>query len=170
MARDAVKRAMRMAIVALGAAAFVAAAACGSKTSADTAGPATTPCSPLSDAAVKLEYEAITTDGHYVVTFVPVGSAVAQTSRVFYGTPARMAEGRVTSIQNSCAHYVDFDVEGTSYSATFSGAPCSGVVPGRFSVIATDGGFVSQGLTIVQGYGDAGDAGVPASALTFVCL
>jgi hypothetical protein len=131
---------------------------------------ATTPCAPLADPATSLEFEAITTDGHYVVTTPGV------VGRVFYGTPTRMVEGTITRVANSCARYVDFDIEGSFYTATFSTEMCAHVVPGRLSLDFDDGGFVSQGLTVLNAYGhtiDGGagsDGGLGADMLSYVCF
>lgn len=156
-------------ILALAAAAVVAGGACSGKTStADHR--ASVPCSPLSDPAVTLAYEAITSDGHYVVTFYPAGS-LGSTSRVFYGTPGRMVEGRVTDEQKSCATYLYFDVEGVSYTATFANVSCNGNVPGRSDARTADGRTASQLLTLLDGGGGAqSDAGAAPDSFTFVCF
>jgi hypothetical protein len=130
---------------------------------------ASTPCTPLADPAVTIEYEAITTDGHYVVTLTDTATR-ATTRRVFYGAPGRMVEGTITDIENSCAHYVYFDAEGRSYSARLSTGDCTLVMPGMFSVDLADGGFVPQGLTVLEAGTLQLDGGVAPDAFSYVCF
>lgn len=77
----------------------------------------------------------------------------------------------MTDIENSCAYYVSFDVEGRSYVATFSLGGCSQVVPGKLSLVLDSGAFVAQGLTILNaGSSHQLDGGVGPDALSYVCF
>jgi hypothetical protein len=121
-------RAIRWTSVLVGAATVLAC----STSSPGTAGvtpdaKASNACAPLSVPSAKLDYEAVTPDGHHVVVL----SDASGTARVFYGTADHVGEGRITGASDSCAHEVDFTVDGTHYSATFSPATICSTVPGH---------------------------------------
>jgi hypothetical protein len=135
-----------------------AAMACSNKPEA-----ATNACSPLADPSMHIVDEGVTEDGHYVVS---IGSGDSP-SRIFYGTPDHMTEGRITAINAGCFRSYDFVVDGVSYSATFGYPVCMGNVQSKF--FAGDAGV--EPLTPLLGpAGFPTDAGAPAMGLTFFCF
>ncbi len=129
--------------------------------------PASTPCSPLGEHGAAIEYEAVTSDGHYVVTLTD-GATRAVTRRVFYGIPARMVEGTITDIENSCARYVSFDLGVTPYTATLAGKICRSSVPGRLDIGPEGPAHTVLPLTIVLG--DGQPAAVAPETFSYLCL
>jgi len=132
-------------------------------------------CSPLAPPAF-LYLEAVTPDGHYLVgTGEPsTPSAPAALRRLFYGTPDRMVEARVTGMQFGCAWYPSFDVDGESYSAVVAYPSCTGA--DEQSRIYGDGGDPGvpkvQPLTVLVREGSSTDAGaaVSTASFTFFCF
>lgn len=120
----------------------------------DPLGPgATSECAPLTNPSVRITSEALTSDGHYVVV-------LGERSAVFYGIPAHMVEGVITSAKSGCALEVAFEVQGRKYVATFS-PDATRCMTGSSLVSGEPGTSVTTPLTIVQ------DGGAP---LTFYCL
>jgi len=139
--------------------------------------PDVTPCNPVADSALKLEYEAMTDDGHYLVTFVALASSSAAddeaTRRIFYGTPERMEEGREDHVDYSCARYITFALGDTSFTATLPGWLCGNSVPGRldFSPVAGPSiPFKTLRLTVLSATGHESDAGPPLATLSYACF
>ena len=134
--------------------AALVASACASACADDPLGPgATSECAPLADPAVRITSEALTSDGHYVVV-------LGEGRSVFYGIPAHMVEGSITSTKPGCALEVAFEVQGRAYVATFSPDPTRCMVASAL-VSGEPGSSVSAALTLVT------DGGAP---LTFYCL
>ncbi len=132
--------------------------------------PATSACSPLADPNVHIDDEAVTPDGHYVVL---IGSGDLP-SRLFYGTPDHMTEGRITDTAAGCFRSYSFVVDGASYTATLGYAVCNGNIRSRLS--HGDSDLVGEPLTLLLGPGGSpndGGAGAPAApvmGLTFFCF
>ena len=153
---------------------MLAAIACGPN--ADDAGartPATAPCRPGADTALNLEYEAVTSDGHYIVTFVSMAAKSPAdeeaTRRIFYGVPGRMEQGRPAGVDYSCARLIGFDLDGTPCSATFAGKICGGSVPSRLDIGDGSPHAVLR-LTILLGDGQPDAAAVPVDTLSYLCF
>lgn len=148
--------------------------ACGAIADANAQAPATTPCAPATNKSLKLEYEAVTSDGHYVVTFVSTTSTSAAdeeaTRRIFYGVPGRMAEARPAGISYSCARYISFDLDAIPYTATLAGKICGNNVPGRLDVGPDGASHTSLRLTILLGDGQPAAAAVPVDSLSYLCF
>ena len=146
---------------------LVAALACASACHDDFLGAAATnECAPLSDPAVRVTSEGLTSDGHYVV-LVGGGSA----ARVFYGIPAHMVEGAIKSTKPGCALEVAFEVQGRAYVAIFSPDPARCMIAS--SLVSGDpaGSSVKTPLTVLEVDGVPADAGTASGApLTFYCL
>lgn len=133
--------------------------ACGEKEPTD----ATTACSPLADPTMKVQYEAVTPDGHYVVVL----GAAQPGSRVFYGTPDRMAERRITDTAAGCFVSIDFVVDGADYGAVFAYPSCNGNIRSK---LVGDDHRVNQPLTVLVLGGSQSDPGARAPDLMFVCF
>lgn len=120
----------------------------------DPLGPgATSECDPLADPAVRITSEALTADGRYVVV-------LGEGRSVFYGIPAHMVEGSITSTKPGCALEVAFEVQGRAYAATFS-PDATRCMVASVLVSGEPGTSVSTPLTLVA------NGGAP---LTFYCL
>lgn len=127
----------------------------------------TNPCTPTTEPSLSVTAAGITSDGHYVV-FASQGS----TTRVFYGTPDHMTEGRFTGQQNSCAVELDFTVGDTSYGAVFAPSSCKGVQQSRLGLSGKDGEGRMLPMTVLVGFGAQPDAGTALSPaeLTYFCF
>jgi hypothetical protein len=145
---------------------IVALAAC--RSDEPPASVATTPCSPLDDATVTGTSEGILADGkRVVVVYYPYRDSDHYTPRrVFFGTPDRLAEGRIADPEPACpacAPCVTFDLAGKEYSAVFGGKACSGMIrPALYE------GNTAQTMTLVDDGYARGAA--TASTLSFVCF
>jgi hypothetical protein len=139
--------------------------------------PDVTPCAPAADSMLKLEYEAVTTDGHYLVTFVSRTSSSAAddeaTRRIFYGVPSRMEEGREDHVDYSCARYITFTLAETTFTATVPGSLCGNSVPARLDFSPVGGPsvpFMTLRLTVLSETGQPSDAGPPLPTLSYACF
>jgi hypothetical protein len=144
--------------------------ACGGKATSKTDDVGTKLCSPATDPTIKIGYEAVTTDGHYLVVTGEHGS-----ERVFYGTPDHMSERRVTGTSDSCAHQIDFEVAETPYVAVLS--TCPGSIPSRLIIGTSTGGAASMSLPLTvllagraQSDADAGAAALSPADLSYFCF
>lgn len=160
-----VKESVRLVSTASASAAMVAVAAMACSNEPETA---TNACSPLADPSLHIVDEGVTEDRHYVVSI----GAGDSPSRIFYGTPDHMTEGRNTSIDvGGCYRSYNFVLDGASYGATFAGG-CNASIPSLRSKLSGDDLGVG-GVPLTPLLGPAGfptDAGAPAMGLTFFCF